>query len=544
MLDRINQYLSIILSSSVYRSIFVFIFGALLFLSSPALGQGWIAWFGLVPLFILIKSSRTYTEAILDTFNFFLVYYLFSFTWLLGLYPLSWHGFSLDESFFITALAWLLPSFFHTLILIPFGLVFKLFIDFRTEERSKELKALDVGVLSFLWVLLTHQLSLNLPENFSVFSVPLSLLAYSQYKNLYLIQSANTIGAIGIEYIIVLFNIWLGNLFNVSKLTKIPKTSLHSYNILKKFTGVENPRQEFFLGLGIISSILSISLYGFIKLELIQDSNPKALKLKIVQSHLASAETRSVHQSMTTKEIIEHNLKLSYPNAEKSYDLLFWPEGSVPSINYENTFFLKEIAQVSKAFIYGTYVLDPVQEELFNSIAFNEFTHTKNGILLKESFYHKEKLVPFGEYTPFWDLLPETFQNLAKSTVGAGFNPARKNQAAIEILNFKIGSSICFELLFPDLIRSQVSNGAEILINLNDLSWFKNDLISRNFLAAGVFRAIENNRDLVLVSNYNYSALIDSTGKIESLNTSSKASFIEAEASLDKNLSLFTLYGW
>lgn len=544
MLERLNQELSKFLSNGVYRLIFTFVFAVLLSFSTPAWGQAWIAWIGLLPYLLLIKSSKNFLETTVDSFIFFLVYYLLSFSWLLGLYPLSWHGFDLNQSFFITALAWILPSIFHSLVLIVFGLISKAFFNYRTKARSKELKVLDIFILSFLWVILVHKLSLNGSSFFSVFLIPINFLAYSQYQNIYLIQISKIIGSIGLEFFIILVNIWLSNLFNVSSLKTSSSNTFHNYSINQKFSGIENIRYEVFFGFGILLSFFLIFSYGFLELNFFNKTINKKISVGILQSALPSSETRSIKHDLSIDEIVKYNLDLSLNKTNGLYDLLLWPEGSIPSVNYENLELFSKISKSTKAFIYGTYSLDNSTKKLYNSIAFKEFILEENGTSLKSNFYHKKRLVPFGEYTPFLSLIPNDLKDLAKSAVGSGFDKGSTNQNPIDILGFKIGPSICFELLFPDLIREQVLKGAEVLINLNDLSWFKNDFISRNFLAAGVFRAVENKRDLLLVSNQNYASHIDSFGRIVSIIKNPKPDFFESEVELKDKLSVYTAYGW
>ena len=57
MLDILNQSLSLILSNPLGRIIYAIVTGLILALSLAGYGWGFLAWFSLIPLILLIKSS-------------------------------------------------------------------------------------------------------------------------------------------------------------------------------------------------------------------------------------------------------------------------------------------------------------------------------------------------------------------------------------------------------------------------------------------------------------------------------------------------------
>ena len=63
-------------------------------------------------------------------------------------------------------------------------------------------------------------------------------------------------------------------------------------------------------------------------------------------------------------------------------------------------------------------------------------------------------------------------------------------------------------LTVPDLVRRFVQNGAGLLVNISDDAWFGNTAGARQHLAHACMRAIENDRDLVRVTNSGITALI------------------------------------
>jgi apolipoprotein N-acyltransferase len=190
MLDILNQGLSVILSNLLGRWAFAIIGGLCLAFSLAGYGLSFLAWIALIPLFLLIKSSNSIKGSIFDGLIYFFCFNAASFLWLIALHPLTWQGLSQQESLLVSALAWLTPSLSHSLILIPFCIVLKLLFMFRADERSFELKFLDITFLSFLWVIIEYKFLLNLGDGLKSFFVPINLVAYSQYQNLYFISTS------------------------------------------------------------------------------------------------------------------------------------------------------------------------------------------------------------------------------------------------------------------------------------------------------------------------------------------------------------------
>jgi apolipoprotein N-acyltransferase len=179
-----------------------------------------------------------------------------------------------------------------------------------------------------------------------------------------------------------------------------------------------------------------------------------------------------------------------------------------------------------------------IDGELFNSLKLIDIKEEK------VRTYNKAQLVPFGEYTPFINLLPEIVSKLATSTIGTGFSAGKEHQKLLEFNGIKVGSSICFELLFPEIIRRQTRDGANFLVNVNDLSWFQNDNMKKLFLAVAVIRAAENSKDLILVGNTGYSALIKRDGLIHDLTEINQPQAVQSAVGLDYGKSFYSEFGW
>lgn len=151
--------------------------------------------------------------------------------------------------------------------------------------------------------------------------------------------------------------------------------------------------------------------------------------------------------------------------------------------------------------------------------------------------YDKIRLVPFGEYVPFNSILGKAVEAFATSGIG-GFTPG--TEAVVNTLrltteregivsgsdpamagaierttNFaRVGAFICYEAAYPDLVRGFVKNGATLLVNVSNDAWFGKTAGPRQHLAHARMRAIENDRDLVRVTNSGISALVTADGRV------------------------------
>lgn len=147
--------------------------------------------------------------------------------------------------------------------------------------------------------------------------------------------------------------------------------------------------------------------------------------------------------------------------------------------------------------------------------------------------YDKMRLVPFGEYVPWKGLLGrfvpaivgdftpgrEAVVNVLKLeaqregiAVGDGESP--QYQIERETKFIRVGAFICYEAAYPDVVREFVRTGATLLINVSDDAWFGETAGPEQHLAHAVMRAIENDRDLVRVTNSGISALVTAEGQV------------------------------
>ena len=126
--------------------------------------------------------------------------------------------------------------------------------------------------------------------------------------------------------------------------------------------------------------------------------------------------------------------------------------------------------------------------------------------------YDKSHLVPFGEYVPLHRLL-FFVDKLAQGTI-SDFTPGR-SAVPLDTSVGRAATLICYEAIFPELVRRVASADADFLVNITNDAWFGRTSAPRQHLAMAAVRAAENRRWLVRAANTGISAFVDPYGRIE-----------------------------
>ncbi|HEY6188638.1 MAG TPA: apolipoprotein N-acyltransferase [Pyrinomonadaceae bacterium] len=124
--------------------------------------------------------------------------------------------------------------------------------------------------------------------------------------------------------------------------------------------------------------------------------------------------------------------------------------------------------------------------------------------------YDKIRLLPFGEYVPLPRWLPGV--NLVPVMVG-DFTPGAE-YPLIPLGEARAGVFICFESAFPSIARRFADEGADVLINITNDGYLGPTPVMRQHLANTVFRAVENGRPVMRVTNTGITAYITGRGEV------------------------------
>ena len=207
------------------------------------------------------------------------------------------------------------------------------------------------------------------------------------------------------------------------------------------------------------------------------------------------------------EEMWEHVLDLTEKAVEHEPrpDLILWPEGAVSGMTMKR---LRIVSQIAKnhgiAFIISmtTATRDPENPREFlefNSAVFID----ENGNWMNQDndwlfVYHKQHLVPFGEFIPLVSIFPWLSDLLPIGEFERGTEPGLLHWKTKDI---HLGINICFEDAMAPLIRRSTSNETQILVNLTNDAWFGRSSAQWQHVRAAQFRAIEMGIPIVKAAN-------------------------------------------
>ena len=338
-----------------------------------------------------------------------------------------------------------------------------------------------------LWV------SLEYIRTHAFSGLPWGLLGYSQFQWLPLIQIANVTAVYGVSFLIVLVNV--------------------SVFLLIRWVLTENPQRALrpWMPLAVtVAAFLGVWLYGMSQLHV---SPADRLTVGIVQANIDQAHKWDEAYRAETLERYRRLTKTVSPGS----DLILWPEAATPFMFEQEPDYRSLVTRMTKnagvPLVFGSPALRRQRDGtpyLLNSAYLLNSSGEISGR------YDKQHLVPFGEYIPLQRIL----FFLDKLVVGIGdFEPG----PGPTLLDFKrgpdgrptrFGVAICFEVIFPDLVRRLTREGADFLVTITNDAWFGNTVAPHQHFGMVVFRAVENRMAFARAANTGVSGLIDPTGRI------------------------------
>jgi apolipoprotein N-acyltransferase len=435
-------------------------------LSFPNFELWWLAWIGLAPLLFAVATSSRKRTAFLLGLIWGTIFFYGTCWWLT--HPMIYF-------------AGIAPWLAYPLLLLPvvFGSLFPAFTCVcigRLVERfgSYALLAAPLVWIAFDWL---RQAVTGLDWN---------ALGYSQAFHPSFIHPAKWGGVFAVTFLIVLTNAAIA--FAVIK-----RTSRH-----------------------ILISIAVLLLVGFIliapRFRTVYQASPVDDGAHWVIAIQPNVPMSDIDDS-AMRQLLERHLILSAQGFtsvrtdSRDTRLLIWPESPM-NFSYSRDPQLQAIIG-SLARTQRTYVLLNSLEPAPNGGAHN------SAILINEqghkiAQYDKIRLMPFGEYVPLPRWLPGS--GSVRSIVGE-FTPG-SSHTLMPLGALRAGVFICIEAAHADVPRAFTNTGADVLINISNDGYLGPTAVMRQHLASAVFRAVENDRDLVRVTNSGIGAYIDSNGDV------------------------------
>ncbi len=193
---------------------------------------------------------------------------------------------------------------------------------------------------------------------------------------------------------------------------------------------------------------------------------------------------------------------------EPAPDLVIWPENStdIDPTQYPPVYqqIANAAAAIGRPILVGAVLQDPLRN------AGLLWLPGKGPVAM----YVKRRLVPFGEVIPFRGLLNKITSLTALQPVN--FTPGHSNYV-FRVGQIRLGDVICYEIGFDDLVRSEVTGGANLLtMQTNDATFERDGQTGESGQQLGMarIRAVEHDRAVVVASTTGYSAIIAPDGRL------------------------------
>lgn len=190
-------------------------------------------------------------------------------------------------------------------------------------------------------------------------------------------------------------------------------------------------------------------------------------------------------------------------------DLVIWPETSVPGWLPNDPRWLRWVTGLSSATQTPLLIGAVTRDGGDYNAAF--LVHPSSGVAQR---YRKRHLVPFGETVPFQSILGRWVPVLGELGRFDASNDwtVFRSTAAGGAASFAV--NICFESLFPGIVRGFIRRGAGFTVNMTNDGWFLDTAAAEQHFAAAPFRAVENRSWVVCAANTGVTALVDPDGRV------------------------------
>jgi len=462
-------------------------------LTVAPVGAWFLAWFALIPLWIIVVTAKPKNKSLppspppplSPSLLWGMGYHGTALYWITGLHPLTWLGVPWLGSIAIVIFCWLFISFWGGILVTVWSKLFRIF--------STQNSLIRVLIGTAIWCALERVWSAG----------PLwwSSLSYTQSPhNLVILHLGQISGPTAVTAVIVAVNGLIAEAL-------IARFSTVNYGRENKISVLEETKSQnikSFQRLGIIAIALFIfsHLIGFGLYSRPLSQPPEtALKVGIVQGNIPN---RIKFKSQGNQRILR-NYTAGYLNlVDQGVEAVLTPEGALPFFEDEiiRSPLITAVREKGVLVWVGGYKRQG-EGRYTNSL----FTFTGEGKIY--SHYDKEKLVPLGEYIPFENILGGIINRL--SPITARQIPGKSNQI-VETPFGRAIVGICYGSAFAEQFRNQTEKGGEFILTASNNDPYSKAMQFQHH-AQDIMRAIENDRWAVRATNTGYSAFVNPHGQ-------------------------------
>ncbi len=480
--------------------LYIFVLGIITSFSLPPYNYWFINFITFSSLFLFLIKNKNKNS------NYFLIYgYVFGFGYFIS--NLYWIPFSLlhdnNFKFLIPAAIILIPAFLSLFYATAF-LIFRLILDTKSIIINILLFSLTLGFFEFI-------------RGTILSGFPWNLFAYSFSENIDFIQITSLVGVYSLNTILI-------TIFSTPSI----------FFLYRKKHDIVG----FFL---IAMLTVIIYLYGSFKINVTNNLKATILpvEIKILSTKIP---IERFYLNLDEEETLIKLIQLSNPKKNKK-TLFIWPEGIIPNTNLDELknefdYLIKKSFSENHTILLGIndQKIENGKNKVYNSLS--AIDHKVNIIFN----YHKNKLVPFGEFLPLENILSKVgFKTLTNNYQSYSASSERKLFDFNKSGKIKILPLICYEIIYSGKLSSE--NNYNFIVNISEDGWFGNSIGPYQHFAHSIFRSVEYGKYTLRSANNGISAIVDPFGRIIDMLNTNNEGVISIKKIVETNKTLFSTYG-
>ena len=467
--------------------------GALLALSFPHVGHPVFAWLALVPLLVAVGRSVSLLRAFAFGLTTGLVHFTGTLYWISQVL-VEYGGMSRPAAWIVHALLIAYLAIFPALFALTIGVL------------CRRLGPAGLLYAPAVWV------TTELGRLYLFTGFPWELLGYSQTPALPIAQMASLVGVLGISALVALVN---GAL---------------AYAV----TAGDARRWRPVAAVTVL--IIASGTYGAWR---IRDGALRVagtpLRVAAIQGNIAQSDKWNPSFRDT---ILGDYLALTRQAAAQGAELIVWPEAATPFIFESDAARSDAIRAVARdtgahLLIGSTAITWEPEVRYYNSAVMVDSRGATTGV------YHKQHLVPFGEYVP----LRRALFFVSPLVEAVGDFSAGTGSQTLPLAGQPISTAICYEIIYPELVRGFVTRGSRLLTTVTNDAWYGRTSAPHQHFQQATMRAIEQGRFLVRAANTGISGIVDPYGRVMTRTPLFETEVVSADVRLLDGLTLYARTG-
>ena len=324
---------------------------------------------------------------------------------------------------------------------------------------------------------------------------PWVLLGYSQTTVLPIAQLASVFGVFGVSALVAS----VGAAF--------------AFSVVATGTGVGASRvtiiaRRQYAPLGVtLALVVLIAVWGGLRVRSAALlSSGEVIRVGLLQGNVEEAEK---WQPQKAAAVFRRYLDMSGQAVARGAGFVLWPESATPYPFGEDpgaTEQMKGLARTLKVplLIGSDQIVHGRDAKYYNAAFLIRPDGSEGGV------YRKMHLVPFGEYVP----ARRVFFFMSRIVQAVSDFSAGDTADVLPVDGHLVSTAICYEIIYPGLVRQFTAAGSELLTTITNDSWFGGTSAPYQHFAQASMRAIENGRFLVRAANTGISGIVDPYGHV------------------------------